>query len=234
MDIEIALSVLNSGINNVKFRSDFKYLVIHQISDGVDYSDMARSMPENVRYISSHDVGLSRSRNLAIKYAQSDYIWIMDDDVSIKDDAKQYIQKLAEKYSDTPLLVVSHTLTNENENENEKIKVLNIVSATCICSIDMIIKVSKIRGLLFDTNFGLGARYPSGEEYIFACKLINSGQKLIKSNKICSYHPDITNVNNGYPDKDSLTTKKNMFLTANGSFVGHLLYIAFLFKSLFK
>ncbi|WP_407731291.1 glycosyltransferase family 2 protein [Pseudocitrobacter faecalis] len=232
MNIEIALSVLNKGIDKIKFRNDYQYLVIHQISDGGDYSDSIRKLPENVRYIFSSEIGLSKSRNLAIKHARAKYIWIMDDDVEIRDDAKEYIKELADKNSDAPLLVVSHTLNNMQKDKVEKIRKLNIVTASCICSIDMIINVTKIENIRFDTDFGLGARYPSGEEYIFACNLIHSGHKVIKSNKICSYHPD--DIGNVYPSKNALKTKKNMFIRANDTFIGYLLFGAFIVKSLFK
>lgn len=110
MDIEIGLSALNSGIYKIKFRSDCRYLLIHQITNGQNYSDFVRSLPSNVRYIESNEIGLSKSRNLAIENAKSDYLWIMDDDVDIYDEALSYIYRLITKYNESPLLIVSHTL----------------------------------------------------------------------------------------------------------------------------
>lgn len=60
LDIEIGLSALNSGIYKIKFRSDCRYLLIHQITNGQNYSDFVRSLPSNVRYIESNEIGLSK------------------------------------------------------------------------------------------------------------------------------------------------------------------------------
>lgn len=232
LDIEIGLSALNSGIYKIKFRSDCRYLLIHQVTNGQNYSDFVRSLPSNVRYIESNEIGLSKSRNLAIENAKSDYLWIMDDDVDIYDEALSYIYRLITKYNESPLLIVSHTLKKDAVETKEKIKKVNIVSAAGICSIDMIIKISALKNVRFNTEFGLGTKYPSGEEYIFACELIRSGGKIYKSNKICSFHPEIAINNNTYPNKDKLKTKMKMFIAANGFTVGFILYMAFCIKKL--
>lgn len=232
LDIEIGLSALNSGIYKIRFRSDFRYLLIHQVTNGQDYSDFVRTLPSNVRYIESNEVGLSKSRNLAIENAKSDYLWIMDDDVDIYDEALPYIYRFITRYNESPLLIVSHTLNKDTMETKEKIKRLNIVSAAGICSIDMIIKISALKNVRFNTGFGLGTKYPSGEEYIFACELIRSGGRIYKSNKICSFHPEIAPSTKLYPNKDKLKTKMKMFIAANGFTVGLILYMAFCIKKL--
>lgn len=230
MDIEIGLSTLNSGIYKIRFRKDCRYVLIHQVTNGKNYSDFVRTLPPNVRYIESNEIGLSKSRNLAIENAKSDYLWIMDDDVEIYDEALSYINHFTAQYSESPLLIVSHTLKKDAIGTKEKIKRVNIVSAAGVCSIDMIIKISALKNVRFNTEFGLGTKYPSGEEYIFACELIRSGGKIYKSNKICSFHPDIEKNNDIYPNKDKLNTKMKMFIAANGFTVGFILYMAFCIK----
>ncbi|EIQ1941160.1 glycosyltransferase, partial [Escherichia coli] len=169
LNIEIGLSALNSGIYKIKFRNDYNYLIIHQITDECDYSDYVTSFPENVRYISSYESGLSKSRNMAIENAKYDYLWLMDDDMEIDDAAWDYLTKFISDYKNSPLLVVSHSLAKKYNNEKERIKRLNPITAAGICSVDMILKISALDGIRFNSDFGLGAKYPSGEEYIFAC-----------------------------------------------------------------
>ena len=235
LNIEIGLSTLNSGIYKINFNKAFKYIVIHQISDEGDYSDIISTLPENVRYISSHELGLSKSRNLAIENSKAEYLWIMDDDVEINDNAIQYIEDLITKNSESTLIVVSHSLGGiETREVKEKTKKINVVSATRICSIDMIVKISDLGMIRFNTEFGLGAKYPSGEEYIFACNLINAGKTVIKSNRICSIHPEMQADSIIYPGKNDLSTKKRMFIIANGKIIGSLLYVAFVLKKIIK
>ncbi|HAN4671536.1 TPA: glycosyltransferase, partial [Escherichia coli] len=232
LNIEIGLSALNSGIYKIKFRNDYNYLIIHQITDECDYSDYVASFPENVRYISSYESGLSKSRNMAIENAKYDYLWLMDDDMEIDDAAWDYLTKFISDYKNSPLLVVSHSLAKKYNNEKERIKRLNPITAAGICSVDMILKISALDGIRFNSDFGLGAKYPSGEEYIFACDLMRAGKKIYKSNKICSNHPDTTSSDKTYPNKDAFSTKKKMFKVANGKYLGSILYIAFVVKKL--
>ena len=54
---------------------------------------------KNIRLIPLDSVGLSKSRNAAIRAATGDYIWILDDDVSIE---KHHIQVIQSALRDKP------------------------------------------------------------------------------------------------------------------------------------
>ncbi|MER1750080.1 glycosyltransferase, partial [Proteus mirabilis] len=136
MSIEIAISTLNDGIFNIKLRHDFNYLIVHQITNNKDYSSYINNIyNENVRYISSNEVGLSKSRNLAIKNSHSDYIWIMDDDVIILDGTQEKINKLISEKQNCDMFILNHKPVKGN-----KTTYINEYSAMSVSSINMLIK----------------------------------------------------------------------------------------------
>lgn len=232
LNIEIGISTLNDGIYNPKFRDDFNYLIIHQITNNVDYNDYIQTLPKNVRYIKSNTVGLSKSRNLAIENTNSEYLWIMDDDVEIHDSALIYVEDYLKKHPELSMVVVSHSHEEIEYLPGSKEQNINKISAASISSIDMIIKVSQIEKIRFNDDFGLGAKYASGEEYIFACNLLDKGKKIIKTRKVCTYHPLISSGQDFYSTPIKLKTKLEMFKIANGFIKGNLLYVLFCIKKM--
>lgn len=232
-NIEIVLSTLNEGLFGICFDENFKYLIIHQVTD-TNFSSydsfVENSLPDNVRYLRSATVGLSKSRNIGIKNSLADYIWIMDDDVEILTSAKGELVKLLES-DDADIYILGHkTAKANNKIQNEKY--LNCIEVASVCSIDMLIKKSSIDEVLFDENFGLGAKYPSGEEYIFCNDMLAKGKRIKKTTLITSYHPRISSGNDFFTNPIKLVAKRKMFMRAVGNYRGYLLYIAFLLKKL--
>lgn len=230
MRLEIAVSTLNDGIKNIEIRQDYNYLIVHQVTDGNDYSRLSSSLPDNVRYIISYDKGLSKSRNLALDNTIADYVWIMDDDVSIREGAYSHIMSLCESYPDCGMLVVSHSHELIDYLPGNRYKYLSDVSAANVSSIDMIINMKACKAVRFDERFGLGSEYPSGEEYIFTCNIISAGYKVIKSRFVCAYHPPLSSGQDFYSTANKLKAKLEMFKVANGVMKGYVYYLAFLIR----
>lgn len=228
--LEIAISTLNNGIYNITFRDDYNYLIIHQITNSQDYSSYIAGLSNNVRYIVSYDKGLSKSRNLALKHARAEYVWLMDDDVLINDQAYSHFIELVDLYSDYSLLVVSHSHENIEYLPGKKYQTITDISAANVSSIDMIINLNLYGEMKFNERFGLGSDFPSGEEYIFTCNLLSNGKKALKSRKVCTYHPLISSGLDFYSTPNKLKSKCEMFKAANGDFKGYVYYIAFLIK----
>lgn len=232
LNIEVAISTLNDGVYNIEFRNDFNYLIIHQVTNDVDYNNYMQTLPKNVRYIKSNTIGLSKSRNLAIDNTQADYLWIMDDDVKINNSALKYIDNFIKNNQQVAMLVVAHSHKNVDYLSDIKTKKINKISAASISSIDMIIKIGSIGDTRFNENFGLGTQYSSGEEYIFSCQLLNKGLEIIKTYKVCTYHPLISTGQDFYSTPLKLKTKLEMFKVSNGFIVGNLFYILFFVKKI--
>ncbi|MDE1330730.1 glycosyltransferase family 2 protein [Vibrio aestuarianus] len=230
--LQVAISCLNDGALRLSFLDDLDYLVVHQMTNNQDYSLFQSKLPDNVTYKQVFGAGLSKSRNLLLDEAHADFIWIMDDDVQIDSCAKQYLNRLIEQYSDCALISVSHAKTPLATPLNVKAKKLNCITAASVSSIDMVLQPKALQGVRFNENFGLGAKYPIGEEYIFICDLLRSGAKAIRCNYVCSYHPEASSGSDFFSTTNKLIAKREMFKTALGPYKGMVLYIAFLIKKL--
>lgn len=232
MKIEILVSTLNAGIENIKVNTDFNYLIIHQVSiaslDELTSLAVDRLLKyKNVRYIRSNTLGLSKSRNMALDASLGEYVWIMDDDVTIKQNALSDIEDIVSKeYSD--IYILNHNEVKENSSE----KFLNRFNSFHVSSIDMLLSRCLIsKGLRFDESFGLGTNKPSGEEYIFISDSIKSGLKVKQTTKVVSIHPALASGLDFFSDSNKIRAKKMMFNKTFG-WAGYILFFLFSVKKI--
>ncbi|XVH58589.1 glycosyltransferase [Providencia hangzhouensis] len=232
MKIEILVSTLNDGIENLSLSPSFDYLIIHQVNNQKDYTEIYNKLKlPNVKCISSNTIGLSISRNIAIKNSTADFIWIMDDDVEVTEDSFIKISNFIEKNPNYDMFVLSHA-THIIKNNKIKTFEINKITAMSISSIDMLIKRKSIleNNILFNESFGLGAKYPSGEEYILAIDMLKRGLRILKTTQIFALHPDISSGNDFYSTPIKLESKLKMFKHCYGRVLGNAFYLAFIMK----
>ena len=89
---------------------DFQILVVNQTTEDC----LLESNIDNIRVINSFEIGLSRSRNLAIRHAIGEICLIADDDVIYIKDFDKVILKNYETVSNAHLITFK-TLTTENK-----------------------------------------------------------------------------------------------------------------------
>src|SRR5690606_31354900 len=97
MIINVLISTLDEGINGIsqvllEQRSDVHYTVIHQITDRDIIVPHELASRSDVLIIRSHEKGLSKSRNLALKHAKGDVGLLADDDVRYTDETFDIIR----------------------------------------------------------------------------------------------------------------------------------------------
>ncbi|MEL4280062.1 hypothetical protein [Shewanella mangrovisoli] len=240
MKIQILVSTLNDGVKKIRFDSNFDYLVVHQISNGAEkiYSDYINSLSKTnktaITYIQSNTIGLTISRNLCLLNASKDaeYFWIMDDDVQLQSDAYDRLCKLLNGNKGFDSYIVRHS-------DLKDVKILGdsyrhgFISSAKVASIDIVISNKIVQsGITFDENFGLGAIYPSGEEYIFMTDILKGSYKILQTNLVLTYHPPIASGLDFFSTPLKLVAKKMMFKRIFGVFWGNIFYLLFLFKKL--
>tara|TARA_B100000614_G_scaffold114128_1_gene102542 strand:- start:4240 stop:5019 length:780 start_codon:yes stop_codon:yes gene_type:complete len=174
--------------------------------------------------------GVSRSRNLAIKNSNSDFLWILDDDVhTYKKNIIQLREILTNEFSaDVITCRYAHSINKKNSKNYFNKKYLNRYDLLKVSSIEIIVKRSTLKNLnvKFDERFGLGSNYPSCEENLFLLNLYNKGSKIIHIPLEIAYHPDLTSGNKFNPK--SLIAKG--YLCTKYGFVGFLILVYWLFK----
>ena len=173
---------------------------------------------KNRYYLFSSGLGLSKSRNLALKcafenYGNESYYYICDDDVYIHSEGLFKAENICrEKKLDLLCGKISH-FNNDNFKKNyanEKRKI-NIYNASSISSVEMIISSKVIKsGVFFKEDLGLGTLYPSGEEYVFIADIIKCKLKTLYFPIFLCSHPPVTSGQDFYTSENKIMAKGMM------------------------
>ncbi len=232
---------MNDGFYNIKYPSNFKLIVIHQVTNGkqTEYLKYFSSLSlKGVTYIQADSAGLSKSRNMALSIASSPYVWIMDDDVQIFPDSYDFLIKLIDSVICCDLFLLNFTV-NAKENKAFFIGEQNSLSLKSksrftvfnVSSINMLIKLDFVRkhNIFFNEKFGLGTDLPSGEEFLFCQDILSNGGQMQQTNIVVSKHPPVTSGMDFYSSDEKLRAKKMIFLHAFG-IPGWIFFLLFLIK----
>lgn len=234
INVSIAVSTYSNRIEQLvlKEHPDVEYIIVHQ--SPCDISPNMKIILDNrddVFYIPSETIGLSKSRNIAINNATGKYIIIMDDDVDYSfDNIDKLIKCMDEDGVD--IGTYYHRYTDGNTTKNKKHAFIhNRFNIANPSSIDICIRRKSIvdSGVLFDEHFGLGTEYPSGEEMIFLSDCMNANLLLKRYPiEICT-HPPLTSGSDFYSTKEKISAKREMFRRVYGQ-LGSALFILFFLK----
>ncbi|MEZ8120610.1 glycosyltransferase [Vibrio splendidus] len=237
----VAISTYGDGVFNLlsaKFNWDkrIEYIVIHQLGGGYasQYEDAYNHLESsgNIVVIPSDTVGLSISRNLAIFHCKTQWILFSDDD-------NYYFNKLYEtientiftypKYSFFSFKIVSDNGLDfkkykEHSFEHTLRSILRISSIENLFNCDFL----KCKKLTFDERFGLGSKYPSCEQPIFAKGILSSGGKGLYLPIAITIHP-LENSGDDFYSRANAVARKKMFKIVYGNFFGHCVFAIFVF-----
>lgn len=217
MNFELLISTMHKNTEEVlamldKSNVKCNALIVVQ-GDVESYEELQRNN-QSIRIFFSKQRGLSKSRNLALRESTADYAYIMDDDVILNDGAIESLVKLLMQdnvdvgtayfnYEDGRK---SKTITSKSFNHD-------YLTAAKVSSIELCIRLKAIldKNIFFDESFGLGADYPSGEEYIFITDCMKEGLAT-KFYPICiGVHPNVTSGDDFYSSRPKVLAKREMF-----------------------
>ncbi|WP_099659480.1 glycosyltransferase [Proteus terrae] len=228
----IAISTMNERINNIfipEYDKDVNYLLIHQINDKNFYPNKLLNERSDIKYINTDQFGLSKSRNIALNKCNTEYLFVMDDDVSYDIDAmKKIVHFMSIEKVDVGTFYHNYTNNNSTLKNTRKKITLNYINIAKVSSIDICINVNSIKknAIIFNENFGLGTDLPSGEEIIFLSDCLKKSLNLIRYPLIVSTHPPIASGLDFYSSTNKIRAKKKMIEIIYGRF-------SFLFKIMF-
>ncbi|SHO64446.1 hypothetical protein SAMN04488108_3456 [Algoriphagus zhangzhouensis] len=163
-------------------------LVISQNSKGEEFQS------EKFTFLSFNERGLSKSRNRAIENTKSKFALISDEDVKFVNDIEQKVVDAFQKYPDSDILtfkIETPEGTPYKTSYPDESFIHTRSTIYRVSSVEIVVRVDSVRkkGLMFDENFGLGAKYSSGEEVIFLNDAMNSGLKLRYVPETLVFHP---------------------------------------------
>ncbi len=143
---------------------DYEVIIVDQSDD----ENLSYKESERIKYIHINQKGLSHARNVGLSVASGDYVCLIDDDAVYE---KNYLKVASDFIESTKAAIVSGKIIDPDtgeyylkKTEESAIRKVTYMSSLSYCaSASMVIR----RDLLvdgFDEQFGVGAKYGSGEE----------------------------------------------------------------------
>ncbi|GAL71214.1 glycosyl transferase group 2 family protein [Jejuia pallidilutea] len=182
-------------------------LIVNQTTKGRELT----SKLKNIRVVNSYEKGLSKSRNLAIKNAVGDICLIADDDVEYVKEFETITKEGFIKFPEATIIRFKiDTFTGEQYKAYPKTggQLLSRKSIKPTSSIEIAFKRKAIleKGIAFNTLFGLGSYFQSGEEYLFLKEILENNLKVYFEDKYIVKHKKESSTTN-VTEKDFLRTK---------------------------
>ena len=155
--------------------SDVFHLVINQCTD---IEPPAPIDAERMRMVSVAERGLSRSRNLALEHARAEITIIGDDDVKYPTEVADTVRRAFDEFPEAAIVTFQFrdldtgrfckSYSSEPFRHDRR-------SIASVSSVEIVVRPKRLRGLRFDTAFGLGTDWPMGEESIFLADALRLG-----------------------------------------------------------
>jgi glycosyltransferase involved in cell wall biosynthesis len=184
-------------------------------------------------FINTDERGISKSRNMALRYADGDICYIADDDLQFVDDATLIVKAAHESHPDADVVIFplcyDQSLLELKKHLPSyfplKIRLLGVSS----CEVSFKTKAVKDANVSFDERFGLGSYYPSGEENIFLIDCVDKGLKIVFSDEYIAMHPKFSS-GTIYANDLQIRTKGAILARSFGK-LSYLLIFIFALKS---
>ena len=232
-DVQILLSTMNR--NSLDFLipmfpfshfSNFSILVVNQTTAN---NDLVSQFP-TIKVINCYEIGLSKSRNVALKNAIGKILLLADDDVVFKEN---FDGKLVQAYNKYPgSVAIIFEIENEQGNKyrnypTKKTQLSSYFQLFNCLSIEISLNKSIFDKLnaSFDENFGLGSTFNMGEEAIFLVDLYNQKNQIWFYPEIIVVHPLIST-------NDKLDYEERYYI--QGAFLAKVFDFGFYFQMAIK
>ena len=151
-------------------------------------------------------VGVAKSRNRSIWLAGGEYLVFGDDDVSFSvPGLLEAISYLDQNPEYSLLLGMAQEPSGKvRKRYPKKVQKLTRFNSARAATYEMIIRVDAVRqlGVIFDEQFGAGAKNYLGDEYIFVVDLLAAGGRAVFVPVVIATHPEESSGSRWGSDKD--------------------------------
>jgi glycosyltransferase involved in cell wall biosynthesis len=177
-NVEVLISAMNlldtSLLESTNIQTDA--VLINQ-SNLEDYQEI-NYKSISVKFFSTLEKGLSKSRNKAIDLATGDICLICDDDENLHDNYEKLILKAYSEIPDAD--VIAFKFKYPGKKYDNSIKSIGYLNASTISSVEITFKRKKIveSKIRFNEYFGAGSVYALGEENLFLFDCLDKGLKI--------------------------------------------------------
>ena len=147
---------------------------------------------DNINLINVNEIGLSKSRNLAIENAKADICLLADDDIVYENNFESII---INAFNLNPSADIITFKMNDFKGNSFKdypiIKKHNKKSLSFVNSVVIAFRRNSIisNKVFFDENFGLGSTFQTADEYVFLRNALNLNLNIVFHNEVILSHP---------------------------------------------
>jgi hypothetical protein len=211
------------------FDERINYLVLWQKGGSIFIEP---SFPSNVQLIISESRGVAITRNIALNQCNTKWLWFMDDDVTIPNDAINNLLKLLPDFVETDILIASVVFGTEKKSKKFIGKTSSIFNIFSLGTIQIICcpALAKRYGCLFPTNMGAGTHYPVCDEPVFLTRMIRKAHvTLCGIPNVSVFHPPISSGLN-LSESVNLISRAMLFREAFGFPICFLISACFFVK----
>lgn len=223
-------------IEKIPVTSGVFYIVVHQDVQPLSEVDLLPMMSRgDFKYIHSHDRGVTKSRNIALKNSTSDIVLFADDDIELSHNFYEIIRNAYLAFSGfvTFQVGVSGHHFNDNYRQSRFKSVSfthNKFSILSVGTIEVTVDRASISKLphYFPEDMGAGATYPACDEPVFLAKLLDSKVSGLYMPDVICKHPAFSS---GLDlDGAFLAARGVAFYRIFGPAIGLLMLLIFVFK----
>ena len=199
MNLQILLSVMNLNKYDLdKMNIKSKCVVINQC-DKNEYENY-----KNFEIYSYNERGTANNRNRGLEHITEEIILLCDDDVVYDEDYEQKVLEEFENNKNANIIVFNLNSPNREIKPNTKDKRLRFYNILRYSSPRIAFRKDSIENnnIKFNTLFGSGAKYTSGEDTLFLVDALKKNLKIYSSTENIGtvYHEKSTWFN-GYTQK---------------------------------
>ena len=135
---------------------------------------------QTIRMISTNSIGLSKSRNLALAHATGDIGILCDDDVIYYNDYEKIILNAFSEIEDADIIIFNIDPINFDGKVKKITQLRKLPKNKSHSSVRIAFKLEALQRnqLWFNTDFGAGSKYSSGEESILLRQAQKRGLKI--------------------------------------------------------
>ncbi len=180
----------NRSLLSIPLHQELQMVVVNQMI--ADYEPQAIDSVF-CKVINTKERGLSKSRNKGLGSVDSGHAIIADDDVCYTEDFEAVVLS-AIQGNEFAAALTFRIQTPEGRPYRKYSKnkfVHNWRSVLKVSSISVAFNINQIKDaeLRFDEDFGLGAKYPTGEENIFLNDMLKRGLRIVNIPQTIVVHP---------------------------------------------
>lgn len=176
--------------------TDFEIIVVDQSKDDETEKSCKSFADDRIRYHHVNFTGLSRARNYGLRFAKGEWICLGDDDAIYSKDYFRTAVDFLKKHNDSCILCGHIFYLDDREkeafnytkyNNGQALNADDMIQAGPSPALILPAKMLKrIKG--FDTLFGVGAKYGSGEETDVVLRLFKEGAEAYYLNEMILFH----------------------------------------------